>query len=214
VPVFGQNPVAADQHKPDNLNLTIDDRVAIPTDGSSRGEYGWDTRVQATLTAKCAGCHNATTTTYYQLTRTDPVTGQTTTYNIPYLDLSDTPVTAYYDRQVKTWPASYVSLFYPSAMEMGMNTKVTGKVPPKWMVPASARSSAAIEKLNVTADDGSTAWPIATHPMHPEDKGVTLTAQERKMLILTADLGGQYYARQNTGFKPFTNGDPTNPTVK
>jgi hypothetical protein len=46
--------------------------------------------------------------------------------------------------------------------------------------------------------------------MHPEDQGGTnaLTDAERKMLILTMDLGGQYYARQNTGFKAFTNGDP------
>jgi hypothetical protein len=215
LPTDGQRGTAAEQHGPENLNLALDARVTTLdiTSAAQIGEYGWDTRVQKTLTDKCASCHNSSTTSYYQIIRTDPVTGKQTTYNIPYLDLSDTPVTAYYDRQVKTWPASYVSLFYPSAMEMGMNTTVTGKVPPKWMVPANARGSAAIEKLNVRASDGSTAWPTGTHPMHPEDKGVTLTDGERKMLILTADLGGQYYARQNTDFKAFTAGDPTNPTT-
>jgi hypothetical protein len=205
VPAEGANPTAAEQHGPDNLVAAVTDRVA-------NGEYGWNVKVQPILTAKCAGCHNSSTTTYYQLTRTDPVTGQQTTYNVPYLDLSDTPVTAFYDRSVYTWPASYVSIFYPSAMMMNMNTKVTGKVPPMWGVPASARSSALIEKINIKAADGTTAWPLATHPMHPEDQGVTLTDLERKTLILTDDLGGQYYARDNTGFVPFTAGDPVSPT--
>src|SRR5439155_21873590 len=146
---------------PDNLMVPIDQRV-------KNGEYGWDTRVQPVLTAKCESCHNAQTTSYYQLTRTDPVSGQTVTYNVPYLDLSATPVTVYYDRQVKTWPASYVSIFYPAAMEMGTgNTKVTGKVPPKWGIPANARGSALIEKINVKAADGSTAWPHASQQRHP-----------------------------------------------
>jgi hypothetical protein len=39
--------------------------------------------------------------------------------------------------------------------------------------------------------------------MHPEDKGVTLTDDERQMLIRSIDLGGQFYARQNTGFQPY-----------
>jgi hypothetical protein len=201
VPAFGQNPSAAEQHGADNLMIPVKDRVA-------NGEYGWNVKVQPIFDAKCASCHNSSTTTYYQLTRTDPVTGKQTTYNIPYLDLSSTPVTAFYDRNVYTWPASYVSIFYPAAMAMDMNTKVSGKVPPMWGIPANARGSALIEKINVTADDGTTAWPVSTHPLHPEDVGVTLSPDERRTLILTDDLGGQYYARDNTGFAPFSAGDP------
>ncbi len=207
VPAFGQNPSAAEQHGADNLMIPVATRVA-------NGEYGWNVKVQPIFDAKCASCHNSSTTTYYQLTRTDPVTGQQTTYNIPYLDLSSTPVTAFYDRSTYTWPASYVSIFYPSTLAMDMNVKVSGKVPPMWGVPANARGSALIEKINVTAADGTTAWPLSTHPMHPEDVGVTLTADERKTLILTDDLGGQYYARDNTGFVPFTAGDPVAATAQ
>jgi hypothetical protein len=189
VPRFGQNPTVAEQHTAENFVIPIEQRV-------KDGEYGWDTRVQPVLTQKCATCHNASTTTYYQLTRTDPTTGQEATYNIPYLDLSDTPVTVVYDRQVKAWPASYVSIFYPASREMGMgNTRVTGKVPPLWGIPANARGSKLIEKVNVKAADGTTAWPLATNPLHPEDKSIDLTDEERRMLILVMDLGGQYYAR-------------------
>ena len=49
--------------------------------------------------------------------------------------------------------------------------------------------------------------------MHPEDKGVTLTDEERATLIRSIDVGGQFYSRQNTGFVPFT-GDPVAPGLK
>jgi hypothetical protein len=202
VPALGPNPTVAEISGAMPYDkIPLSDRIA-------KGEYGWDTRVQPVLTAKCATCHNSSTTTYYQLTRTDPVTGTMSTYNIPYLDLSDTPVTVYYDRQVHTWPASYVSIFYPDAMEMGMgNTKVVGKVPPKWGIPTNARGSALPAKLNIKAADGTYAWDVASHPMHPEDKSITLTDDERRTIIVPIDLGGQYYARQNTAFQPFTS-DP------
>jgi hypothetical protein len=135
------------------------------------------------------------------------------------LDLSNTPVTVYYDKSLKTWPASYVSIFYPATLSMtdtgdtSMVT-VTGTVPPNWGVPGSARTSALTQKLNLLGADGSTAWPVASNPLHPEDKGVTLTNDERKTIaVYPMDLGGQYYSRQNTGFMPITTGDPVTPAA-
>jgi hypothetical protein len=197
--------------KPSNFNIPI----------ASRAEYPWDVKVQPLLghqpgdtSGLCVNCHNGSTTSYYSMTRTDPVTGVTTTYKIPTLDLSDTPVTVYYDRKVATWPASYVSIFYPASLEMGDNTgtiTITGTVPPKWGIPGSARASVLTQKLNLRAADGTMAWST---PMHPEDKGVTLTDDQRKTIaVYPMDLGGQYYARQNTGFTPFTNGDPVTPVA-
>jgi Hydrazine synthase alpha subunit middle domain len=205
VPVFGQNPTVAEQHGAQTFTEAIADR----------SEFPWDKKVQPILDAKCVQCHNATTTDYYYMTRTDPVTGQQTTYTIPTLDLSSTPVSVYYDRNVATWPASYVSIFYPASLEMGDSTgkiTVTGTVPPKWGIPGSARASALTQKLNLNGTDGSTAWPVSSNPMHPEDQGVTLTDDERKTIaVYPMDLGGQFYARQNTGFVPFTTGDPVAP---
>jgi hypothetical protein len=88
---------------------------------------------------------------------------------------------------------------------------------PWWGVPGSARGSALTEKLNLRGlvsgqSDGTTAWPLSTHPMHPEDVGVTLTDQERQTIaVYPMDLGGQYYARQNTGFVALAV-EPVNPT--
>jgi hypothetical protein len=202
---FGQNPTVAEQHGPQTFTQPIADRQ----------EYPWDKKVQPILDAKCVSCHNPTTNgsmpqTYYYITRTDPLTGKKTTYTIPTLDLSNTAVTAYYDRNVATWPASYVSIFYPAALEMGPLTVVSGTVPPKWGIPGSARASVLTQKVNLRGADGTTAWPGA---LHPEDQGVTLTDDERKTIaVYPMDLGGQYYARQNTGFVPFTTGDPVTPT--
>ena len=61
------------------------------------------------------------------------------------------------------------------------------------------------------AADGTFAY--GTPAMHPEDKGVTLTDEERATLIRSIDVGGQFYARQNTGFVPFA-GDPVAPGRK
>jgi hypothetical protein len=117
-------------------------------------------------------------------------------YQIPYLSLSDAPVETYYEKETVTYPASYVSLLYPSAM-MG-DSVVQGNVPPLWVVPASARASQLIQKINATPTDdrANQEWAWKTAP-HPEDVGVTLTPQERLMLIRMADLGGQYFSRRN-----------------
>jgi len=60
-----------------------------------------------------------------------------------------------------------------------------------------------VKKLNDKAPDGTYAYgnPV----LHPEDKGVTLTDEERHAIIQSIDLGGQFYARQNTGFVPYAN---------
>jgi hypothetical protein len=202
VPVFGSNPTVAEQHGAQTFTQPIADRL----------EYPWDKKVQKVLDAKCVQCHDASSPTNhpYFITRTDPLTGQKTTYSIPSLDLTSTPVTAYYDRNVASWPASYVSIFYPAALEMGPHITVTGTVPPKWGIPGDARHSVLTQKVNLRGADGSTAWPGA---LHPEDKGVQLTDDERKTIaVYPMDLGGQFYARQNTAFVPYTSGDPVTPT--
>jgi hypothetical protein len=236
VPVFGQNPTVAEQHGASTFTEAIADRA----------EYPWDKKVQPILDASCSGCHNSGTTAYYYMTRTDPVTGVATTYKIPSLDLSSTPVTVYYDRKVATYPASYVSIFYPATMGMMMGNETTGKVvvtgaapcaqggitgpaagadgtangcTPWWGIPGSARASALTQVINLHglvngAADGSTAWDVTANPMHPENVGGSLTDDQRKTIaVYPMDLGGQYWARQNTGFVPFTNGDPVAPAT-
>jgi Hydrazine synthase alpha subunit middle domain len=207
VPRFGANPTVAEQRQAQSFMQPIAERTELPWD---KNDTAGKLFVQDILTRKCASCHNESTSATYTVSRTDPATGIATAYPIPVLDLSARQVTAYYDREVKPYNASYVSIFYPAAMEMGKVT-VVGTVPPKWGIPGSARESKLIEKINIKAADGSTAWPT---PLHPEDKSINLTDEERRALILAMDLGGQYYARQNTQFTPLGNGDPVAPGKK
>ena len=163
VPRFGQNPTVAEQRQALNYLQPVMERFELPWD---KNDTAGKPFVQSVLTQKCASCHNETNNGgTYTVTMTDPGSGQTGTYEIPYLDLSERPITVYYDMDVKSWNASYVSIFYPSALEMEMGrATVTGTVPPMWGVPGSARASKLVEKINVRAADGSTAWPGAMHP--------------------------------------------------
>jgi hypothetical protein len=213
-PSFQQLPAAT---IPEDLVVPVAQRVEYPWDGAADGVSD----IQTILTARCAGCHNETENgtgrpqETYRLVMTDG--GTSTAYPLPRLDLSDRPITVTYDDEIATYPASYVSIFYPAAlaMEMGMGTTVEGQVPPMWGIPSDARHSALIEKINVTSafDDARTAWPLGepfsqesiaggSRTLHPEDVGGELTRDERMALIRAIDMGGQYYARQNTGFVP------------
>jgi hypothetical protein len=189
-------------------------------------------QIQTLLDQKCTSCHNETTNgsgpqTFYEITMAAPAgsTGPGETFRVPRLDLTSRPITVTYDRETRAWPASYVSIFYPAAvkMEMGMGASVIGVIPPEWGKPSDARGSALVEKLNITSslDANRTAWALGqpftpvegtaiaggTRTLHPENVGVTLTREERQKLIRTIDMGGQFYARQNSQFAPNTN-DP------
>ena len=103
---------------------------------------------------------------------------------------------------------------YQSCGSPGLNANSPAGCTPLWGIPGSARASALTQKVNLNGTDGSTAWPLAQYAKHPEDQpGHSLTDAERKTIaVYPMDLGGQYWARQNTGFVPYMTGDPVNPT--
>jgi hypothetical protein len=207
-PSRGQNPTAADQ-APQQFLAAIADRLELPW--ALKAEYPTTAEpkvvIQKILDEKCVQCHSGGADDpfagqAYEMTATVPGSGLAQTFTIPYLDLSSADVAVVYDRMAASYPKSYVSLLFPATMEMGMgNAARVGNVPPIWAIPNNARESALIKKLNVKAADGSFAYgnPV----LHPEDKGVTLTDEERLAFIQSIDLGGQFYARQNTGFVPY-----------
>lgn len=221
-PTAQQQPLATTQ--PQNFMTAIEDRAEYPwfmRGAAAPAGYTGALEVQSILNAKCVSCHNANQNgnpgqaqETYTVTATPRGGGAPITATIGRLDLSATDVTVVYDRRSATYPMSYVSIFYPATLEMGMdmNATVTGTVPPKWGVPSDARHSRLIEKINITSalDPNVTAWPLdkpfndpnvrgASRTMHPEDVGVTLTREERMALIRAFDMGGQYYSRTNAG---------------
>ncbi len=219
----GQMNNIAASRGPEDFMLPIEKRTEYPW--AKANVAGNPNEIQALLNDKCVSCHNGTTNgdkpqEFYTVTMANAVLATSTDYKVARMDLTDTPVTVYYDRRVATWPSSYVSLFYPAAMSMEMGkVTVTGNVPPKWAIPSDARNSLLIEKLNVTSVlDGKTyAWPLGQAFSDPGVAGGTrsdhaklagLTREQTVMLIRAIDMGGQYYARQNSDFKPFVDADP------
>jgi hypothetical protein len=206
---------------PENFNRAVAERIEYPWYGADAADN--PNEIQKLLTARCAGCHNQTTNgdgpqEYYEITMNNEITGTATPYQIPRMDLSDRPITVTYDTRMYEFPASYVSLFYPAALALQQNLggSVVGTIPPTWAVPSDARGSVLIEKLNMTSsvDANKTAWPLGqpfsdpnvkggTRSLHPENVGGTLDRAERARLIRVIDMGGQYFARQNTNFVPF-----------
>jgi hypothetical protein len=209
---------------PENFMLPIENRTEYPW--AKANDAANPNEIQALLNAKCVSCHNGTTNgdkpqEFYTITMSNAVLGTMSAYKVARMDLTDTDVTVYYDRKVATWPSSYVSLFYPAALEMDMakGAKVEGTIPPKWAIPSDARNSLLMEKLNITsAVDGKTyAWALGEAFSDPNVHGATrtdhgklagLTRDETVKLIRAIDMGGQYYARQNSDFKPFVDADP------
>jgi hypothetical protein len=213
------------QQAPVNLMRSLAERTELPWAGVNADAAG-DTgtaysSVQALLDAKCVGCHSGGDN--------DPFAGRGYTisvasrlmgaqaaaepraYTIPWLNLSSSPLSVEYEREVVQYPASYVTLLYPSAM-MGDVTVTSGEIPnPPWVVPGAARESRLIAKVNINAENnpGEWAFPLKAGATagHPEDVGgPSLTRDERLMLIRMVDLGGQYYSRRNNpgGFIPYT----------
>ena len=219
VPSMGANPTVAEQRGPQAFMQPIPERTELPWALLPSYQLAEKPKnlIQDILDQKCVQCHDGGANDpfagrTYTLTTAQANNGVAKAYPIPYLDLSTKEISVIYDRKPATYPASYVSLFFPAGMEMGMgNTTTTGDVPPMWAIPNNARESALIKKLNVKAADGTFAYGNPT--MHPEDKGVTLTDDERLALIRSVDLGGQFYTRSNTGFQPFTD-DPVGPGQK
>lgn len=183
----------AQQAGPQNFVAAIPDRVELPWYGASAGP-----NLQDIFDRNCVSCHDGGANDpyagrFYDVAVTTD-SGEELAYQIPYLLLTDEPLQAYYEMEVVSYPASYVTLLYPSAM-MGEVT-ATGDVPPEWVTPGLARTSRLIEVLNINAagNPGEWAWARGSHP---EDVGVTLTREERVALIQMADLGGQYWSRRN-----------------
>jgi hypothetical protein len=178
------------------------DRTEIPWYGASTVR-----NLQDMLNANCASCHSGGSNDpfaglYYTVRVTPEGSTEALEFQIPYLDLSDRPITTYYQRDVVTYPASYVSLLMPSAMMGEMEVDTTGlggRELVEWINPGSARHSRLIAYMNINAYDDPSAWAWSTPP-HPENVAgaAPVSRADRMMLVHMADLGGQYYSRFNT----------------
>lgn len=171
----------------------------------------WDKAIQPIFDAKCVSCHDGTpgpANPTYQIV--DQATGTVVTEFT--FNLTGTPVTIDYGMgEVQEFSASYLSMAGPDmeAVDMG-NLMITGTLPCKTvdgqptlqcLEPQNARNSYAIRLLNpvqVFPEPNPNVRAFNTTP-HSQVQGFTeLTPTEFYKLILAADMGVNYYARENS----------------
>jgi hypothetical protein len=161
----------------------------------------WDQALQPIFDAKCVACHDGTPgAANPSWTITDPETGASFTWTF---DLRGGEVSyGIGDEMFGGYSASHLSLMGPDMMDLEESGLVITGAVPIYVRPGDARRSALIEKLNPpqqfpTQDLARRAFPIGERPPHAAAVGAELTADEYYLLILMADNGGQFYAREN-----------------
>jgi hypothetical protein len=158
----------------------------------------WDKLIQPILDAKCVSCHGDTNTAGIPgYTVTDPKTGQSASFTF---NLSGGAVPAALAGATGGgFTKSYISMcgLDMEAVGRGM-LMVTGNYK-VYLKPEDAHGSIAIQMLNPTqlfpAPTATRAFPGTTP--HMQGKGTDLTPTEFYALILAADNGCNFYAREN-----------------
>ncbi|MBS1118739.1 MAG: hypothetical protein H6Q90_967 [Deltaproteobacteria bacterium] len=159
----------------------------------------WDKTLQPIFDAKCVSCHgDSNVAGIAPYTITDPVTGESIswTFNLSSAKIALTVGGVSF----ADWPASYLSMAGPDMEAISKADLVTAGNFKIYLNPQDARGSLAIQKLNPplqfpTQDLATRAFAGASHMSTVG--GQELTADEFYALILAADLGVNFYAREN-----------------
>lgn len=171
--------------------FTRDNTIGVP----------WDSALQNLFDAKCVSCHNGTPgPANPSWTISDPMTGASFTWTF---DLRGGLATyGIGDEMFSGYSASHLSLMGPDMMELeDAGLVITGEIT-TYVEPGNARESLLIQKLNPvqqfpTQNMGVRAFDTGQFPAHAAAVGQELTADEYYLLVLMADLGGQFYSREN-----------------
>lgn len=160
----------------------------------------WDTSVQSMFDAKCVSCHNGQPgPANPSYTISDATTGTSVSWTF---DLRGQAVNiGVGDLLITGYSASYISMagLDMEAIEKA-NVMVTGDYK-TYLNPMDAKGSLALKLLNPvqqfpTQDTGVRAY---TSTPHAQAKGFTdLTADEYYRLVLAADMGVNFYSRENS----------------
>jgi hypothetical protein len=199
-----------------DLSSTVPREQRLSDDTSYAKVMGvpWDKTLQPIFDTHCVECHDGTPGAANKSYTVTDLTDMTTfmfTFN-----LASTPVTVSAGEEVYTYTASYVALLGPSMMFREKSIMVTGDALvngeiPIYINPGNAHDSTAIQMLNPPRQFptfSATERAFPDKPVHPAEVGTynghngadakyQLTQQEYYLLILNADMGGQYYFREN-----------------
>jgi mono/diheme cytochrome c family protein len=170
-----------------SMDFTRDAVVGVP----------WDLALQPIFDTHCVSCHNggggAANPSW---TVSDPEGGGSFSWTF---DLRGRMVNAGGVAIFGGYSASYISLIGldPELLQRA-DLVVTG-TPPNYVEPQNARESELIRLLNPmqmfpTMDAAVRAFSSTPHG---DTHGFALTPEEHYLLVLMADMGGQFYSREN-----------------
>ena len=172
-----------------------------PTTGAGNEKLvgmAWDKAIQSVFDAKCIGCHEGTpgaaNPTYSIM---DPVSGEMVEWTFDLRGIKKPLVIGGMDIAGE-WSASYFSVAGPDMEAIDEGNLVLGGDFKVYMEPQNARGSELIMKVNPTQlfPQPGPARAFTTQA-HSQGNYTELTAAEFYKLILAADLGVNYFAREN-----------------
>lgn len=175
----------------------------IQADGSGFDQLmgmAWDKAIQPIFNAKCVSCHGPDNQAgLAPYTITDPATGESVSWTF---DLSATkkPLVIGGEDLAGEWSASYFSIAGPDMEAIDENDLMVSGNFKVYMRPQAARDSELIKKLNPTVVfPAPTAERAFSTTPHSQDGGgyAELTPTEFYKLILAADMGANFYSREN-----------------
>lgn len=172
-----------------------------PTDAAKQTGIGWDTVLQPIFDAKCVSCHgDSNIAGVAPYTITDPMTGTSVSWTF---NLSGGALPAEFAEAAGggAYSKSYFSMAGPDmeAIEKG-NLMISGNPNVSYLNPEDARGSLAIKMLNPTQlypAPNTNVRAFSTTAHMQAVGGTDLTPDEFYALILAADMGVNYYAREN-----------------
>lgn len=185
---------------PDDLMSDVARFDRVTSDYTRDGTVGvpWDQALQPIFDAKCVSCHDGTpgeANPSYEICDTETGDCQTITFDLRGVEPS-------YDfgEMMSGYTASHLSLLGPDMMELEENGfEVRGEMK-VYVEPSDARGSELIKKLNPMRqfpqqDPGDRLFDSTPHMQAVG--GTALTPDEMYLMVLMADMGGQFYSREN-----------------
>jgi hypothetical protein len=173
-----------------STNFTRDGIIGVP----------WNTALQPVFDAKCTTCHNGVAgPNNPSYTISDPVTGQSATW---IFDLRNNPVDIRVGKLIiDGYSASYLSLVGPDPEAIEKAKVMISGTFKIYMRPTDAKGSEVIKLLNPVQQfpTQNAAVRAFTTPAHSANgtRYPELTPDEFYRFILAADMGANFYSREN-----------------
>lgn len=183
---------------PTRMMLTRPRAQRQSTDYSRDGIIGvpWNLALQPIFDAKCISCHDGSPSAANPSYTITPPNGAPVTW---YFDLRGREVNlAVGDTVLEGYTASYLSLVGPDPEALERNNLMVSGTFKVYMRPTDAKNSEVIRKLNPVQqfpeNTAVRAFPTTPHSQGRYDE---LTPSEFYRLILAADMGANFYSREN-----------------